>query len=74
MANNNKTQKDGAQKKSVPATIKTIVSLVEVVARFLTAYLLLNNFTHIIAVAVAWYMLITAALMFVAVFHKAFKN
>jgi hypothetical protein len=73
MTQNNKTQKDSG-KKTVPATVKTIVSLVEVVARFLTAYLLLNNFNHIVAVAVAWYMLITAALMFVAVFHKAFKN
>jgi divalent metal cation (Fe/Co/Zn/Cd) transporter len=62
------------QKKEVPATVKTIVSLVEVVARFLTAYLLMNNFDHIVAVAVAWYMLVTAAIMFVAVFHKAFKN
>jgi uncharacterized membrane protein YbhN (UPF0104 family) len=78
MANNNKTQKEDApvasQKKQVPAIIKTIVSLVEVVARFLTAYLLLNNFDHIVAVVVAYYMLITAAGMFVAVFHKAFKN
>lgn len=61
-------------KKTVPATLKTIVSLVEVVARFLAAYLLLNNFDHVVAVAVGWYMLITAAMMFVAVFHKAFKN
>lgn len=68
MTNNKKT------KKEVPATVKTIVSLVEVVARFLTAYLLMNNFDHIIAVAVAWYMLVTAAMIFVAVFHKAFKN
>lgn len=68
MTNNKKT------KKEVPATIKTIVSLVEVVARFLTAYLLMNNFDHIVAVAVAWYMLVTAAMIFVAVFHKAFKN
>lgn len=68
MTNNKKT------KKEVPATVKTIVSLVEVVARFLTAYLLMNNFDHIVAVAVAWYMLVTAAVMFVAVFHKAFKN
>ena len=74
MANNNKTQKEGKQKKQVPATLKSVVSLVEVVARFLAAYLLLNNFDHIVAVAIGWYMLITAAMMFVAVFHKAFKN
>lgn len=74
MAKNNKTTSEDAPKKSVPALIKTIGSLVEVVARFLTAYLLLNNFTNIVATAVAWYMLVTAAIIFVAVFHKAFKN
>lgn len=58
----------------VPATMKTIVTLVEVVARFLAAYLLLNNFDHIVAVAVGWYMLITAAMAFVALVHKASKN
>lgn len=74
MANNNKTNKKGAQKRQVPATLKTVTSLGEVVARFLAAYLLLNNFDHVVAVAVGWYMLITAAMIFVAVFHKAFKN
>lgn len=70
----NKTQKDESNKKSFPSTLKTIGALVEVVARFLAAYLLLNNFDHIVAVAVGWYMLVTAAIAFVAVFHKAFKN
>lgn len=74
MAKNNKTNKDDAKKRQVPHTLKTVVSLVEVVARFLAAYLLLNNFDHIVAVAAGWYFLITAAMMFVAVFHKAFKN
>ena len=69
---NNDESKTFVQK--VPATIKTIVTLVEVVARFLAAYLLLNNFDHIIAVAVGWYMLITAAMAFVALVHKASKN
>lgn len=75
---NNKTQIDDAEvastKKQVPAPIKTIGSLVEVVARFLAAYLILNNFKNIVAVVAGWYMLTTAAIIFVAVFHKAFKN
>lgn len=78
MAKENTTQTNDApvasNKKQVPAVFKTIGSLVEVVARFLAAYLLMNNFTHIVAVAVAWYMLISASIIFVAVFHKAFKN
>ncbi len=74
MTQSTKNTKDAKSKKQVPATLKTVVSLVEVVARFLAAYLLLNNFDHIVAVAAGWYMLITAAMMFVAVFHKAFKN
>lgn len=61
-------------KREVPALVKTASTLVEVVARFLAAYLLLNNFDHIVAVAVGYYMLLTAALIFVTVFHKAFKN
>lgn len=69
----NNTKKE-SNKKSFPSTLKTIGALVEVVARFLAAYLLLNNFDHIVAVAVGWYMLVTAAIAFVAVFHKAFKN
>lgn len=74
MANSTKNTNDVKAKKEVPATIKTIVSLVEVVARFLTAYLLLNNFDHIVAIAIGWYMLISAAMMFVTVFHKAFTK
>ena len=74
MTQSTKNTKDAKSKKQVPATLKTVVSLVEVVARFLAAYLLLNNFDHIVAVAVGWYMLVTAAIAFVAVFHKAFKN
>lgn len=70
MAKNNKTNKQ----KKVPHTIKTFVSLVEVVARFLAAYLILNNFEHIVAVVVGWYFLVTASMIFVAVFHKAFKK
>jgi len=61
-------------KREVPAIVKSTVTMAEVVARFLTAYLLITNFDHIVAVVIAWYMLITAAVMFVAVFHKAFKK
>lgn len=57
----------------VPHTIKTIVVLGEVVARFLAAYLLLNNFDHIVAVAAGYYFLITAAMAFVSLVHKAAK-
>jgi hypothetical protein len=65
---------DAPAKKQIPATLKTVVTLVEVVARFLAAYLLLNNFDHIVAVAAGWYFLITAAMAFVALVHKASKN
>lgn len=61
-------------KREVPAIIKSAVTMVEVVARYLTAYLLITNFDHVVAVAVAWYMLITASVVFVAVFFKAFKK
>lgn len=61
-------------KKQVPAVIKTVVSLAEVVARFLAAYLILNNFSHVVATAVGVYMVVTASIIFVAVFHKAFKT
>jgi len=74
MTQSTKNTKGEQPKKQVPHTVKTVVTLVEVVARFLTAYLLLNNFTHIVAVAVAWYMLITAVMAFVALVHKASKN
>jgi len=66
--------KDTKQKREVPATIKTIVSLTEVVARFLAAYLILNNFDHVVATAVGIYMVVTASMIFVGVFHKAFKK
>lgn len=60
--------------RKVPHTVKSVVTIAEIVARFITAYLLMNNFDHIVAVAVAWYMLITAVLAFVLLVHKASKN
>ncbi len=77
MTKNSKTPTTDAtasNKKTMPATLKTVVTLVEVVARFLAAYLLLNNFDHIVAVGAGWYFLITAAMAFVALVHKASKN
>jgi hypothetical protein len=77
MTKNTKTPTtDAAASKTLtmPATLKTVVTLVEVVARFLAAYPLLNNFDHIVAVAAGWYFLITAAMAFVALVHKASKN
>lgn len=71
MANNKENKKEGKQ---LPHTIKTIVTIGEVMARFLAAYLLMNNFDHVVAVAVAWYFLITAVLAFVVLVHKASKN
>lgn len=61
-------------KREVPAVIKTVVSLSEVVARFIAAYLILNNFDHVVATGVGVYMVVTASIIFVGVFHKAFKN
>ncbi len=74
MATNNKNASTKKSKRQVPQTVKTIVTLAEVIARFITAYLLLNNFDHIVAIAIAWYMLITASMAFVAIVHKASKN
>jgi hypothetical protein len=68
------TDAAASKTRTMPATLKTVVTLVEVVARFLAAYLLLNNFDHIVAVAAGWYFLITAAMAFVALVHKASKN
>lgn len=59
------------ESRQVPHTVKTVVTIGEVVARFLAAYLLLNNFEHIVAVAAAWYFLITAVMAFVVLVHKA---
>lgn len=72
MAKENKTQT--VEGKKVPHTVKTVVTVAEVVARFLAAYLLFSNFDHIVAVAIAWYFLITAVLAFVVLIHKASKN
>lgn len=72
MANKEKTQTKEARQ--VPHTVKTVVSVVEVVARFLAAYLLLNNFEHIVAVAGAWYFLITAVMAVLTFIHMAFKK
>ena len=74
MANNNKTQKEVTSKREVPPTLKTIGSLVEVVARLLAAYLALDNFTNIVALAAGWYFLVTAVIIIVMVFAKAFKK
>ncbi len=57
----------------VPHTIKTIVAVAEIVARFLAAYLLFSGYDHIVAVAVAWYFLITAVMAVIAFVHKANK-
>lgn len=61
-------------KKQVPGMVKTIVALAEVAARFVAAYLILNNFDNQVAVAAGLYMVVTASIIFVAVFHKAFKK
>jgi hypothetical protein len=74
MANNNKTQKEESKFSKISGKFKAAGWLVEVVARSLTAYLVLTNFTNIVAVAVGWYMLVTAAIIIVSVFAKAFKD
>lgn len=74
MANNNKKQKNEAPKREVPALIKTSASLIEVAARFLAAYLIMDNFTNKIALAAGWYLLISATIVIVLVFIKAFKK
>ena len=61
-------------KKEVPSMVKTIVALVEVVARYLAAYLLFNHFDHIIVIVVAWYLLLSATGAFVVIFYKAFNK
>lgn len=71
---NNKTTNNEETKKQVPATVKTIASLVEVVARLLAAYLVLDNFTNVVALAAGWYFLISAVIVIVMVFVKAFKK
>lgn len=58
----------------VPHTMKTIVAVGEIVARFLAAYLLFSNFDHVVAVAIAWYFLITAVTAVITFIHKANKN
>ena len=74
MANSNKTNKEDSKKFQVPTIFVTIFFVVEVVASLLAAYFILKNFTVFVAVAVAWFMLIKAAVIFVIVFHKAFKK
>ena len=69
---NSEAPKSFAQK--VPHTVKTIVAVGEVVARFLAAYLLFSNFDHVVAVAIAWYFLITAVMAVISFIHKAMKN
>lgn len=70
MAKEQNTKKE----RQVPHTVKTVVTLGEMVARFLAAYLIFNNFDHVVAVAAAWYFLITAVMLVIALVHKAFKN
>lgn len=60
--------------KKVPHTVKTVVAVGEIVARFLAAYLLFSNFDHVVAVAIAWYFLITAVMAVIALIHKSFKD
>lgn len=73
MAKDNKTNSTSAKKAfSVPAPILMIATLVEVVAGFLAAYLLLNNFTHIVAVTTGWFFLVQSSLILVIVFVLAF--
>lgn len=73
MANNNKTNSTDAKKTfKVPAPILMVATLVEVVAGFMAAYLLLNNFTHIVAVTAGWFFLIQSSLILVIVFILAF--
>jgi choline-glycine betaine transporter len=76
MTKNNKTQTPSTDAKSftVPAPIMMIASLVEVVASFLAAYLLLRNFEHVAAQAAGWFFLVQASLIVVVVFVKAFKK
>ena len=70
--NKNEDSKSFVQK--VPHTVKTVVTVGEVVARFLAAYLLFSNFDHVVAVAIAWYFLITAVMAVIAFINKANKN
>ena len=65
--------KQNKSKRGVPATIKTVVSVIEFVARGIAAYLILNNFDHIVAVYVGLYMVVTASIILIGVFYKAFK-
>lgn len=65
---------DKKAKKEVPAYVKTSVAVAEFVARGLAAYIILNNFDHVVATFVGGYFVITASIIFVGVFHKAFKQ
>lgn len=68
------TKPQDKKPKQVPGIVKTSVALAEVVARFLAAYLILNNFSHVVATGVGMYMVVSGAIIFVTVFHKAFKQ
>jgi len=76
MAKEQKTKSEDSKSfvQKVPHTVKTVVTVGEVVARFLAAYLLFSNFDHVVAVAIAWYFLITAVMAVIAFIHKANKN
>lgn len=76
MAKEQKTKSEDSKSfvQKVPHTVKTVVTVGEVVARFLAAYLLFSNFDHVVAVAIAWYLLITAVMAVIAFIHKANKN
>lgn len=74
MAKPEKTNSEVKDKREVPSLVKTIVALVEVVARYLAAYLLFNNFDHIIVIVLAWYLLLSATGAFMVIFYKAFNK
>jgi hypothetical protein len=75
MAKSEKTKSEDSKSfvQKVPHTMKTIVAVGEIVARFLAAYLLFSNFDHVVALAIAWYLLITAVMAVIAFVHKANK-
>lgn len=75
MAKAEKTKSEDSKNfvQKVPHTVKTVVAVGEIVARFLAAYLLFSNFDHVVAVAIAWYLLITAVMAVITFIHKASK-
>lgn len=59
--------------KKLVAPIKSMAWLVEVGVRLLASYLILTNFTHVLAVIVGMYLAGSAILIIVSFFFKANK-